>query len=121
MVKENWIELESSGDWVKIIGSGKHCRYGSYSILDLCGCRRIRYVNWSQDFESQKMAYVKAKEMGCGREPMWHRPHKPGDKYHYHISNHYYIRFDTNPDVILNMHFRHENEMISMTKLQTDG
>ena len=39
-------------------------------------------------FSDQKSAYNAAKRDGGGREPVLHKPHKPGGSRHYHVAGH---------------------------------
>lgn len=56
-------------------------------------------------FETKEEAYVKAKQIGKGSEPIHHMAHKPGDRDHYHIAK-WHIR---DRGVLIKPHYTYGN------------
>lgn len=76
-------------------------------------CSIIKWIGvWKPDasdkilkFSNQLSAILATKKHGLGFEPLFHEAHEPEKQDHYHIHGHNYIRYDKNPDKLLNFRF----------------
>lgn len=56
--------------------------------------------------DSQDSAREQAKAMGLGLEPVLNSAHDYGQRDHYHLFDHCYLRYDFSPNTLYNYHFR---------------
>lgn len=93
-----------SEDVIRVIARGNSDQ-GPYSIITWVGTANMYMSHRMLEYEEEESAKKAAKLWSLGMEPLHHWAHKSGENDHYHITGHYYVRFDSNPGVAVNMHF----------------
>lgn len=73
---------------------------GLYTIV------KPKHHNEFIDCPSKEDAYNQAKLWSHGFEPLLHEPHFSGGKEHFHVHGHYYVRYERNPNILINKHFQ---------------
>lgn len=76
-----------------------------YSLVNWTGREKPDAVNTKWPFESRETAEKDARKWGLNREPLHHQAHEPGQKDHFHVSNHHYVKYHNNPSKLYNLHF----------------
>lgn len=93
-----------SEDTIRVIARGNSDQ-GPYSIITWDGMSNVYKSHRMLEYEDEESAKKAAKLWSLGMEPLHHWAHKYVEHDHYHITSHYYVRFDNNPKVAVNMHF----------------
>lgn len=106
VIPEHSIVCESSNQ--RIIGRGTFYHQGriqSFLIIKWTCHYLPKYQDLFIGCKNKEDAYQRAKCLSLGAEPIHNYAHGIGQKNHYHLSHHCYIKFGSDPKTLVRIHF----------------